>query len=234
MASGPEIRRPSPAVEDYLKAVWHISEEGHDLVTTSRVATDLGVTPASASNMLKRLAGMGYVSPLERGVTLTGEGRAAALEVVRHHRLLETFLAEVLGVPLDRVHAEAEILEHHISEDLEARIAAALGDPARDPHGDPIPTVSGHVDRLVDHPLSDLPCRTRAVISRVGDRDPEIVAALAGIEAVPGSWIESERVDGGYLVRTDNGEVLLPAQAGEAVRVHQSGSRPSTRSTRSA
>lgn len=234
MASGPEIRRPSPAVEDYIKAVWRISEEVQGPVTTSRVATDLKVTPASASNMLKRLGGMGYVSPLGRGVALTDEGRAVALEVVRHHRLLETFLAQVLGVPLDRVHDEAEILEHHISEDLEARIAAALGDPARDPHGDPIPTVSGHVERLADLPLSDLPCGMRAVISRVGDRDPEIVAALARIAAVPGAWIESDRVDGGYLVRTHNGETLLPARAGEAVRVHQMGSRPSTRSTRSA
>src|SRR2546430_7446453 len=132
----------SPAVEDYTKAIYALQERGDGCaVTANALAERLGVTPASASAMVKKLAGMGLVSHVRyRGVQLTAKGSAIALEVIRHHRLLEAYLSESLGVPWDRVHDEAEVLEHVLSEELEELIARKLGDPTRDPHGDPIPT----------------------------------------------------------------------------------------------
>ena len=129
--------RPSPAVQDYLKSIYRVQEDtGRSAVATSEVAEALAVTAPSASAMLKKMGQLGYVTPAGRrgAVELTVSGRAAALEVIRHHRLLETYLVARLGVPWDQVHHEAEILEHHLSEELEARIAEALGHPERDPH----------------------------------------------------------------------------------------------------
>src|SRR5436305_2338363 len=124
------------AVEDYAKAIYAIEERTADAVGTSALAERLGVTPASASAMVKKLDGLGLVKHVPyRGVELTAAGRRVALEVLRHHRLLELYLAQSLGVPWDRVHDEAEVLEHHISEELEELIAAKLGDPISDPHG---------------------------------------------------------------------------------------------------
>ncbi|MEZ0284613.1 MAG: metal-dependent transcriptional regulator, partial [Thermoleophilia bacterium] len=138
--------RPSPAVQDYLKAVYQLGEssDAGGPITTSQVAEALAVTTASASNMLKKLDALGYVVHVKRqGVELTDSGRQAALEVIRHHRLLETYLATRLGMSWDEVHREAEVLEHHVSEALAARIAEELGHPERDPHGHPIPTTGG-------------------------------------------------------------------------------------------
>ncbi len=130
----------SEAIEDYAKALHLISERTGEPVATSAVAELLGVSAGSVSAMLKRMATLGLVE-LEsyRGARLSESGRLVALEMVRHHRLIELFLTEVLGMGWDRVHAEAEVLEHYISEELEERMAAALGDPEIDPHGDPIP-----------------------------------------------------------------------------------------------
>ena len=142
------MERPSPAVQDYLKAIHRLGESAdHEgPITTTQVAEALGVTTASASNMLKRLDGLGYVTQVKRqGVDLTEPGRQAALEVIRHHRLLETYLATRLGMSWDEVHREAEVLEHHVSEALAARIAEELGHPERDPHGHPIPTSAGQL-----------------------------------------------------------------------------------------
>src|SRR3989441_4308448 len=131
----------SSAVEDYAKAIHALAAESGGPVSTNAVAERLGVTPASASAMVKRLDELGLARHVPyRGVELTARGSQLALEVLRHHRLLELYLAETLGVPWDRVHDEAEVLEHHISEELEELIAAKLGNPTRDPHGDPIPT----------------------------------------------------------------------------------------------
>ena len=128
------------AVEDYAKALHALAKRCEGPVTTSALAERLGVSPGSVTAMLKRMQEMGLVDHEPyRGALLTGEGERVALEVIRHHRLLEAYLAEVLGMPWDRVHDEAEVLEHYISEELEERIAAALGDPEHDPHGDPIP-----------------------------------------------------------------------------------------------
>jgi DtxR family Mn-dependent transcriptional regulator len=136
-------RRRAPnteAIEDYAKAIYTLSRDRSGPVLNGEVAERLGVTPATATAMLKRLAGLGLVDYLPyKGVTLTPAGEKVALEVIRHHRLIEAYLSEALGMPDDMVHAEAEVLEHHISEQLEQLIAAKLGEPSHDPHGTPIP-----------------------------------------------------------------------------------------------
>jgi DtxR family Mn-dependent transcriptional regulator len=130
----------SQAIEDYAKAIYAIAAERDGLVLNGEVAQRLGVTPATATAMLKRLAELSLVEYFPyKGVSLTPAGERVALEVIRHHRLIEAYLSEALGMPEDRVHEEAEILEHHISEELEALIAAKLGEPSHDPHGSPIP-----------------------------------------------------------------------------------------------
>jgi DtxR family Mn-dependent transcriptional regulator len=132
--------KSSEAIEDYAKAIYALSQDRPGPVLNGEVAERLGVAPATATSMLKKLDGLGLVEYLPyRGVTLTPAGEKVALEVIRHHRLLEAYLSEALGMPADRVHAEAEVLEHHISEELEALIAAKLGEPSHDPHGTPIP-----------------------------------------------------------------------------------------------
>ena len=132
---------PSEAVEDYAKAIYALELHGEGPITTSALAERLEVAPSSVTAMLKRLDELGLVryEPYH-GVTLTPAGERVALEVIRHHRLIESFLAEALEMPWDRVHDEAEVLEHYISEELEGRIAEKLGNPKLDPHGDPIPT----------------------------------------------------------------------------------------------
>src|SRR6186997_1562689 len=139
--------RHSDAIENYAKAIYAIARRTGGPVSTNELAERLSVTPASVSAMSKKLADRGLVEHVPyRGVQLTGEGERVALEVLRHHRLLELYLAEHLGVPWDRVHEEAEALEHVLSEDLERRIAAKLGDPTHDPHGDPIPSAELVID----------------------------------------------------------------------------------------
>src|ERR1700690_1534617 len=131
----------SPAIDDYAKAIFALQSRDGDPVTTSALAERLGITPGSVSAMLRKLDELGLVTHEPyRGVRLTADGRRVALEVIRHHRLLERFLADALGMPWDRVHAEAEVLEHVLSEELEQLIAERLGHPSSDPHGDPIPS----------------------------------------------------------------------------------------------
>lgn len=128
------------AIEDYAKAIYTLTQDGSAPVANGDLAERLGVAPATATSMLKRLAGLGLVDYQPyRGASLTTAGEKVALEVIRHHRLIEAYLAEALGMPADRVHAEAEVLEHYISEELELLIAAKLGEPSHDPHGTPIP-----------------------------------------------------------------------------------------------
>src|SRR6202035_3333928 len=131
----------TPAVEDCAKAIFALQSRSSVPVSTNALAERLGITPGSVSAMLKRLDELGLITHLPyRGVRLTQKGRRVALEVIRHHRLLESYLADALGMPWDRVHDEAEVLEHVLSDDLEALIAAKLGNPTVDPHGDPIPS----------------------------------------------------------------------------------------------
>jgi DtxR family Mn-dependent transcriptional regulator len=143
MATEPGRPRRDPsteAIEDYAKAIYSISRERDGLVLNGEVAQRLGVTPATATSMLKRLADLGLVDYMPyKGVTLTPAGERVALEVIRHHRLIEAYLSEALGMDPDRIHDEAEVLEHYISEEMEALMAAKLGEPSHDPHGSPIP-----------------------------------------------------------------------------------------------
>jgi DtxR family transcriptional regulator, Mn-dependent transcriptional regulator len=196
-------RRANEGAENYAKAVYELEARGETPVGTKAVAERLGVTPASASGMLKRLADEGLVEyEPYHGARLTPEGERLALEMIRHHRLLELFLAEVLEMPWDRVHAEAEVLEHHISEELEELIAAKLGQPVRDPHGDPIPDRDLEVSAEDSVPLSDLEPGERGVFARISDSDSAMLRYLAEREIRPGDrlLVRSREPFGGPLI----------------------------------
>jgi DtxR family transcriptional regulator, Mn-dependent transcriptional regulator len=196
--------RLSPAVENYLKAIYTL-QFSHPQVSTSLLAEHIGVKPASVTGMLKTLAEMNLVSYTPyRGVELTGAGQQIALEVVRHHRLIELYLVEALGYSWDEVHDEAEALEHVISEKLEARIAARLGDPSFDPHGDPIPTLEGTLPDGDDVSLADMDVGAGGGIVRVSDQHPDRLRYLAELGLVPGAELEvvaSAPFDGPVSVR---------------------------------
>jgi DtxR family Mn-dependent transcriptional regulator len=181
----------SSAVQDYAKAIYALERRTGEPVGTNAIAGRLGVTAASASSMVKRLDALGLVAHVPyRGVHLTEAGERVALEVLRHHRLLEAYLAESLGVPWDRVHAEAEVLEHHLSEELEERIAAKLGHPTHDPHGDPIPSADLRIDEGHTQPLHELGAGDRGVFVRVSDADPEMLRYLSERGIAPGAHLE--------------------------------------------
>ena len=181
----------TPAVEDYCKAIFTLESRAGEPVSTNALAERLEITPGSVSAMLKKLGELGLIAHLPyRGVRLTDEGRKVALEVIRHHRLLELFLAEALEMPWDRVHAEAEVLEHVISEDLEQLIAAKLGDPTLDPHGDPIPTVELELRERETFPLDSLREGDSGVFVRVSDSDPEMLRYLSERGISPGERLE--------------------------------------------
>ncbi len=170
----------SASVQDYAKAVYALEVRKGSAVSTTELAERLGVTPGSVSAMVRKLSEVGLVEHEPyRGVRLTSQGRRVALEVLRHHRLLELFLAEELGMPWDRVHAEAEVLEHVLSEELEELIAARLGDPTVDPHGDPIPTAELGVEEHPTHSLDELPSGAAGRFVRVSDSDPAMLRYLA-------------------------------------------------------
>lgn len=218
--------RPSPAVQDYLKAIYRLHEQAETAgpVTTSQVAEALSVTTASASNMLKKLDALGYGDQVKRqGVELTDLGRQAALEVIRRHRLLETYLATRLGMSWDEVHREAEVLEHHVSGALADRIAEALGHPERDPHGHPIPTSAGHLETTPARRLSELPEGTTAVVGRVDDRDDALLRFLAERDLVPDASVEvlgHAPFGGPISVRVGGDRVVdVPPDAAHAVHV---------------
>jgi DtxR family transcriptional regulator, Mn-dependent transcriptional regulator len=182
----------SRAGQDYLKAIYQLQAET-GRATTLALALRLGVKPASATEMVKRLAedpGGPLVSHAPyRGFALTPRGENVALEVIRHHRLLELFLTQQLGMPWEEVHAEADRLEHVISERLEELIAAKLGQPLLDPHGDPIPARDLSVEVPDDVPLSSLAEGDDGVISRVPDGDPALLQYLRRLRVVPGARI---------------------------------------------
>lgn len=166
------------ADENYLKEIYTLQLD-HAPVATSELAERFGYSSASVTGMLKKLAGLHWVvyEPYQ-GVTLTETGKAIALEVIRHHRLIETYLAQALDIPWDRVHAEADRLEHALSEYLEERIDELLGHPAFDPHGSPIPTYDGAILPAERQPLSTLPPGTLGEIVEVSDRDPRVLVYL--------------------------------------------------------
>lgn len=174
----------SQSVQDYLKSIYHLEQE--DAVSTAALAKRLDVTSASATSMLKRLAQMGLIEYTSyRGFSLTEAGRKIALEMIRHHRLLELYLHEALGYSWDEVHEEAEHLEHHISEEFEARIDKLLGHPTHDPHGDPIPTVDGDLPPSSMDPLASVDEGTEVLIQRVSDADPELLRYVERLGLMP-------------------------------------------------
>jgi DtxR family Mn-dependent transcriptional regulator len=185
----PSLR--SSAVEDYAKAIYALEDRGSEPVTTTALAERMGVTAASASGMVKRLGELGLVSHRPyHGVRLTDAGRRIALEVIRHHRLLELYLVESLGVPWDRVHQEAEVLEHVLSEDLEELIAVKLGDPTLDPHGDPIPSRELTIEEISTESLESLQPGARGIFARVSDADPDMLRYLSERGIAPGDSLE--------------------------------------------
>jgi DtxR family Mn-dependent transcriptional regulator len=179
----------SESVDDYLKAILELSGAEDSRVTGNALAERLGIRAASVTGMLQKLAGEhpSFVRyEKHHGVRLSPSGRKRALEVVRHHRLLERFLHDVLDYPWDEVHEEAERLEHFISEKLEDRIAAKLGDPETDPHGHPIPEKSGALKNRQETPLSKWACGIPAVVSSVSDRDPSLLREMKRLGISPG------------------------------------------------
>jgi DtxR family Mn-dependent transcriptional regulator len=213
----------SPAVQDYAKAIYALEQREDGAVTTNALADRLGVTPASASGMVKRMDELGLVEHAPyRGVSLTDAGRRVALEVIRHHRLLELYLAESLGVPWDRVHAEAEVLEHHLSEELEELIAAKLGNPTRDPHGDPIPTRDLTIEERETQSLNALTAGMTGTFTRVSDSDPEMLRYLSDRGIAPGGTfevIEKQPFDGPLFVRFGDDVHVLGGARARAMRV---------------
>lgn len=181
----------TPSIQDYLKQIFALTANGEP-ASTNALAERLDIAPASVTGMVQKLAG--FHPPLviyrkHQGVLLTPDGQRAALEVIRHHRLLETWLVRSLGYTWDEVHTEACRLEHAISEDFEARIAAALGNPSRDPHGDLIPDANLVMPGDETYPLSSLRPGQRAVILRVNDDDPAFLRYLSSLGLVPGAQL---------------------------------------------
>jgi DtxR family transcriptional regulator, Mn-dependent transcriptional regulator len=184
----------SAASQDYLKEIHKLRLEGRR-ATTSALADRMGVRPPSATAMIKKLAGLGLANHAPyRGVKLTPAGEKVALEVIRHHRLLEQYLAQALGLPLDEVHIEADRLEHVLSEELEARIDRTLGYPTHDPHGDPIPDRKLKLDRSKLRTLANLEPGDEATIRRVPSDDEELLRYLTSLTLVPGRKVKLRTV----------------------------------------
>lgn len=198
----------TPAMEDYLKAIHRLATE-HDVVTNQLVMDEIGVSGASVSNMLRKLHDLKLIiHERYRGVTLTPDGESVALEVIRHHRLLELFLARALGMDIDLVHAEADRLEHHVSEELESRIEAALGYPTVDPHGHPIPSRQGEMDRPRGISLVHCMPGDEGVIGSIDDRDAHVVKALLDAGLEPGAAVSIERIGRGDRELRVNGATV--------------------------
>jgi DtxR family Mn-dependent transcriptional regulator len=212
----------SSSIQDYLKGIQALESEGVK-VTTSALAERMGVSAPSATAMAKRLAELGLVERAPyHGVVLTEAGRRAALEVLRHHRLLEQYLSETLGLPLEEVHAEADRLEHALSEELEARIDEALGYPTHDPHGHPIPSAKLELESNDDRTLVSLAPGERTTVTGVPDRDPELLRYLAALSLTPGSEIELREAapfGGPLTVRAGDGDHAVSRELAARIRV---------------
>ena len=214
------------AVQDYLKAIYQLGGTSAP-VPTNEIAERLGVRPASASGMLRRLGELGLVTYAKyKGTRLTVRGTKAAVEMIRHHRLLELYLARIVGMPWDKVHAEADALEHHISEELESRLDELLGHPTTDPHGDPIPSPDLVLEETDYITLSSVDAGARCVVRRVSDRSPELLRHLDELGLRPGAKvrvIESVPFGGGVRVRVKGADASLGADGADAVFVEPLG-----------
>jgi DtxR family transcriptional regulator, Mn-dependent transcriptional regulator len=213
----------SASVQDYAKAVYALETRAGAAVSTNDLAARLGVTPASVSGMVRKLTEVGIVEHQPyHGVRLTDQGRRVALEVLRHHRLLELFLAQELGMSWDRVHAEAEVLEHVLSEELEELIATRLGNPAVDPHGDPIPTPELDIDERLTSSLDELAVGASGRFVRVSDSDAEMLRYLAdqGITLDARLQVTGRQPFGGpVFVRFGEREHPIGGQLARAMRI---------------
>lgn len=209
-------------VEDYLKAIYEITQRD-GTASTNEVAAALDVAAASVTGMIRRLAQQGYLDHVPyRGVQLTAEGRRAALRTIRRHRIIETYLTRVLDYAWDRVHDEAERLEHAASDELIDRMAAALGNPTEDPHGAPIPTAEGSVDERRHRTLADLAVGERARMVRVSDKNPSLLRYLAEIALQPGADVEviaKAPFDGPLTLRIGAEEPMVGPNLAEQVLV---------------
>lgn len=209
-------------MEDYLKAIYSLEESG-ERITTQAIADRLSVAAPSVTGMLKRLDDLNLVQHERyRSIVLTTSGRKMALEIVRHHRLLELYLAEALGYSWDEVHDEADRMEHSISEEFEARIDEALGYPTSDPHGDPIPTVSGDLPFVSDQRLGELSPDVPAKVARVSSDDPEKLRYLGSLGLYPNTDVrvlEKLPFNGPLRVEIDGEEQLLGAELANDVFV---------------
>lgn len=224
---GPVERFSPPAVteaiEDYLKAAYKLSSHG-GRATVVRLAASLEVSAPSVTNMVKKLHRMGLVDHAPyAGVTLTARGTRIALEIIRHHRLWELYLTKRLGLPLHRVHAEAERLEHVLSDAMEERLEALLGDPVHDPHGDPIPSRDGRV-RPVPHGrrLSELRPGETGTVTHVSDREAGHVKTIAALGLLPGVRLAMDRrgaAGGGFAVRVGARRRTVSRTVADLVRV---------------
>jgi DtxR family Mn-dependent transcriptional regulator len=211
------------AVEDYAKTIYALAGRESGPVGTSALAAMLGVSPGTVTAMLKRMADAGLVEyEPYHGVRLTAAGERVALEVIRHHRLIESYLADALGMPWDQVHDEAEVLEHYISEDLERLIAEKLGDPERDPHGDPIPSAELAIAHEATRALTELEAGDAARFERVSDRDSEMLRYLGERGIHPGVELvlrSREPFDGPLFVEVSGIEHVLGHRLASAMRV---------------
>jgi DtxR family transcriptional regulator, Mn-dependent transcriptional regulator len=212
----------SAAIQDYLKEIYKIQAAG-ERATTTAIASRMGVAPSSATSMVKKLAALGLAEHAPyRGIELSDAGTKIALEVIRHHRLLEQYLAETLGLGIDAVHAEADRLEHVLSEELEARIDEQLGYPTHDPHGDPIPDAGLNVDRSQLRSLDALEPGEEATVRRVPDGDAELLRYLAELTLVPGRRVlmrKSEPFGGPLTVAVDGSEHAISRELAEQIGV---------------
>jgi DtxR family Mn-dependent transcriptional regulator len=212
------------AVEDYLKAVWRLSSRGRR-VSVGEIAEHLSVSAPSVTGMVQKLQGMQLLRYAPRGgVSLTPRGRKIALEIVRHHRLWELYLYRRLGLPLEAVDAEAERLEHVLSDRMEERLASLLGDPTHDPHGDPIPSRDGVLAPLRAIPLAKLRAGRRAVVVRVSDRPSEKLRALVDLGLLPGARVQVLPETAGpraILLRVGARRCVLPRELALSVQVRE-------------
>jgi DtxR family Mn-dependent transcriptional regulator len=222
MSAKPKVADLSAAVQDYVREIYKLqTESGH--VKTSTLARRMGVAPPSATAMMKRLAALGLVDHQPyQGVRLTRTGERIALELLRHHRLLELYLARTLDLGIDAVHAEADRLEHALSERLEDRIDKALGSPTQDPHGDPIPDSKLRIVHSKSKRLTELEPGEEATVLRVPDGDVELLRYLVTLALTPGERLHLMQVEpfGGPLtLHTSKGNTVISRQLGEQIHV---------------
>ena len=214
------------SVEDYLKAIYRLSPEGRP-ASTSEIANLLALSPPSVTGMVKRLSEHGLLEHVPyRGVLLTDEGRRAALKMVRRHRLIEAYLVEFLGYSWDTVHEEAERLEHAVSDTMVERMAAALGHPTVDPHGDPIPTADGSIHELASIPLSEVPLGRTVEIHRVDESQPERLRYLASLGLRPGvqvTVVDRQPIDDLVTIEVGAERHVIGRELGHALRCRPEG-----------